>query len=238
MARSTVLSLRRPDLKFWKAIMHPPLPSRVTRHSLRSGKVNLVTSVMRRLIIDFASIRVKSIRDTFGLVGEGEEPLADFLSTDLKSIRVSLGMVGEDEEPLADVCRYHPQIGQVVLYRLLEPYMHHYLPAFFRSLGCHTMSSVSPTVVVTLWDFGVCTEMSACWKFTQAEKTAIESWKMSWPKTTLHFATVDFEALDRERSMGYWSYPPDQLTWLSNCLDLLRLEMRPADSLFRFLLNL
>ena len=76
--------------------MHPPLPSRVTRLSLRSGKVDLVTDGMRLLIIDFTSIHLKSINDTFGLVGADEESL----------------------EPLADVCRYHPQIGQVVLYRL------------------------------------------------------------------------------------------------------------------------
>ena len=111
LARSAVVSLRRLDLKYWKAIMHPPV--RVTRLSIRSGKVNLMTDRMRRLIIDFANNYLhsaNSMRDTFDLVRE-------------------------DKEPLADVGRYHPQIGQVILYRNTEPYLHHYLPAYLHSIG-------------------------------------------------------------------------------------------------------
>ena len=211
LARSAVVSLRYPDLKYWKAIMRPPV--RETRLGMRSRNVNIVTDRTRRLIIDFANTDCQSatfVRDAFGLIEK-------------------------DKEPLADVGRYHPQIFQVVLYRILVTYTFPFgrgLVYFLIELGWHSMSSICPTAVVTICEFGLRIENSDCWMFTDAEWTDIKSWKMSWPKTTLQYATADSAAaVARERSLVYWPYPPDQLTWLSSCLDLL-----PAkDTLFYFL---
>ena len=210
LARSAVVSLRCPDLKYWKAIMRPS--ARETRLGMRARNMNLVTDRTRRLIIDFAN--------------------TDFDSNSATVVRDIFGLIGNDKEPLADVGRYHPQIVQVVLYRILKPYT---FPFDFdlKELGCQSMSSVCPTVVVTFCEFALRIGKSPCWMFSHAEWTAIQSWKRSWPKTTLRFTTADFDVLARERSLGYWPYPPNQLTWLSSCLDLLPAE----DPLFDFLLE-
>ena len=208
LSRSRDVSLQPPDLKYWEIIFRTP--AQKTRLAMRARKVSLVTERTRRLIIDFASIDIPSYSsyNCFGC---------------------------NDEYPLTTVGRYHPQISHIVLCRVFEPYFGHHSEQHLNVLSClsdsDSMSNLSPNVRVTLCDFAFHYQRGTRHIFSIPERTLMESWKMPWPNVTFKFVKESFDNLMRERSMSYWPYPSDQLTWLSNCLRMLPAE----DTLLRFM---
>ena len=203
LSKSTTVSLQYSDLKYWKIIIDPP--ARETRQAVRARKVNWVTERTRRLIIDFANVPI--------------EPSNRLRN---RSGRKTFGLNVNDECPLAAVGRCHPQICHVVLYRFFERYCRPYTELHLSVLGClsDSMSNLSASVRVTLYEFAFHCGRGT-YVFTNAEQTLMKSWKMRWPNVTFGFVLETFNDFLRERSVGYWPYPPDQLTWLNSCLDMI-----------------
>ena len=201
LSSSTAVVLQSSDLKQWRTIIYPP--ARGTRQAMNARKVTLVTDRTRLLIIDFDRVT---------------DPVHGRLRGRLFGLNIN------DEYPLAAVGRYHPQICHVVLYRFFESHsqLQHHSEYHLNVLGCfsESMSDLSPNVRVTLYDFALQCE-EGCDMFTTTEKTLIKSWKMPWPHVTFTLSKENLNNVLRERSEKYWPYPPDQLTWLESCLNIL-----------------